>query len=240
VSCAYQGNDMNFYYAEGLGGNWTPTQEPISAGGTPSTGPVPPAIVTLADVPIVTFIGNDGDLYDQTRNNGTWLAANPHGVAGHGASITPAFVALTGGPELLAVYTDSAAHALMYTLRAGNTWTTPSPVSTASSGAHVSLAPLSAGGAVLAYVGLDGLLYTSRLSANAPYTWSSPVAGVNGSIPVLLGPPAVATGAAGAEAELLYVNSSAITFQSRMIGGAWSAPVMAGTSNAWLAIATGH
>jgi hypothetical protein len=240
ASCAYQGTDMKFYYAEEFVGSWFPTNEAITAGTAQSTGPVPPAITTLADVPVIAFIGTDGDLYDQARTGGTWQASHPHGVAGHGASVTPAIVALTQGPELLIVYTDSAADGLMYTLRTSGTWSTPAAIAGASSADQVSLAPLTAGGAVLSYQGTDGLLYTTLLSASAPYTWSAPVAGVMGASPMLESPPAVATGAAGAEAELLYLDTTFTLYSARMTGGAWGAAALSGAAQYRLAVATGH
>lgn len=238
---AYQGVDESFYYAEYFGGSWSPTNEPITAGGTASAGPLPPAIVTLNDAPIVAFVGKDGDVYDQTRGACAWQAANAHGVAGHAAPITPAIVALTQGAELLLVYTDSAVKGLMYTLRTAGTWSTPAPITNANSPYKVSLAPLAAGGAVLAWEGADSYLYTSVLSAGAPYSWSTPAQGVMGQNPVLVSPPVVATGATGAQAELMYLDLGSYTlYWARMSGGAWGAPAYIGTASAWVAVATGN
>jgi hypothetical protein len=237
---AYQGLDGSLYYAEYFGGSWSPTNEPIAAGGTASAGPVPPAITTLNDAPVVAFVGNDGNIYDQTRGACAWQAANAHGVAGHAASITPAIVALAHGAELLLVYTDSAADDLMYTLRTAGTWSTPAPITGASSPYKVSLAPLTAGGAVLAWEGADSYLHTSVLSAGAPYAWSAPAQGVMGANPVLVSPPVVATGATGAQAELMYLDTSYILYWARMSGGAWGAPTNNGPASTWVAVATGN
>jgi hypothetical protein len=238
---AFQGTDGKFYYAEYFNGSWSPTSEPMTAGTTQSSGPVPPAIVTLNDTPIAVFVGNDGDLYDQTRGGGTWQAAHAHGVAGQVASITPRIVALTQGAELLVVYTNSAAKGLYYTIRSSGTWSTPLAIVNASSANVVSLAPLTAGGAVLSFEGTDSHLYTSVLSASAPFTWTTPAKGVMGADPVLAGPPVVATGATGAQAELLYLDNSAyVLYWARMNGGAWGAPMYNGTASTYLAIATGN
>ena len=59
---------------------------------------------------------------------------------------------------------------------------------------------MTAGGAVLSWMGTDSHLYTSVLSAGAPYTWTTPAKGVMGADPVLVSPPVVATGATGAQA----------------------------------------
>ena len=241
---AFLGTDLELYYAEYFNGSWFPTSEPITAGATQSAGPVPPAIATLADTPVIAFIGTDGNLHDQTRSCGTWQASNPHGVAGHGASVTPAIIALTQGAELLIVYTDNAASGLMYTIRSAGTWSAPAPIPGATSASQVSLAPLTAGGAVLSYLGTEapnGHLYTTVLSASAPFTWTAPAKGVMGADPVLVAAPAVATGATGAQAELLYLESpSYLLYSARMTGGAWGAPVMAGSASYRPALATGN
>jgi hypothetical protein len=238
---AFQGTDGKFYYAEYFNGSWSPMNEAMTAGTTQSVGPAPPAIVTLNDTPIAVFVGNDGDLYDQTRSGGTWQAAKAHGVAGHVASITPRIVALTQGAELLIVYTDSAADNLSYTIRSSGTWSAPLAITGATSANVVALAPLAAGGAVLSFQGTDSHLYTVVLSAGAPFTWTAPAKGVMGADPVLVGPPAVATGATGAQAELLYLdNSGYVLYSARMNGGAWGPATYAGTASANLALATGN
>jgi hypothetical protein len=239
---AYQGTDTHFYYAEESTGSWAPTNEAITSAGSPSTGPVPPAIATLADVPIIAFIGSDGDLYDQSRVGGAWQAAASHGVANQGASITPAIVSLTTGAELLVVYTDSAAHGLMFTVRTAGAWSAPTPIAGTASNDRISLAPLAAGGAVLSYRGTDQHLYTTILSATAPYTWSAPVIGVMGADPLLQSSPSVATGGIGAEAELLYLDATSfILYSVRMNNGAWGVPVASfGSATYSIAVATGN
>jgi hypothetical protein len=237
---AFQGTDMKLYYAEYFNSTWAPTSEPITAGNAQSSGPVPPAIATFDDTPVVAFVGNDGNLYDQTRSCGTWQAANGHGVSG-AASITPAIVALTQGAELLVVYAAGATKGLMYTLRTAGTWSAPAAIAGTSSNDQVALAPLAAGGAVLSYKGTDSHLYTTVLSAGAPFTWSAPAKGAMGSDPVLVSPPVVATGAQGAQAELLYLDSQIfILYSARMTNGAWGPPSMTGTASFRLALATGN
>jgi hypothetical protein len=240
---AYQGTDMKFYYAEYGNSAWSPANEPMTAGtAAQSAGPAPPAIVTLHDTPIVAFVGNDGNVYDQTRASGTWGPANGHGVAGQCASITPSIVALTRGPELLLVYANVAGNTLSYTTRTGGVWSTPATIAGTETTAAVSLAPIAAGGAVLSYMGTDMHLYTTVLSASASSTWSSPVKGVPGDDPVLINAPSVATGATGADAELYYLETSPAfyeVFWSRMTNGAWGAPTMVGTANR-VFIATGN
>jgi hypothetical protein len=238
---AYQGTDTSFYYGELFNNTWSPTNEAITANSIHSSGPVPPAIAAYNDTPIIAFVGNDGNIYDQTRNGGTWQGANGHGVVGTAAPITPAIVALTQNAELCLVYTVASNHGLMYAIRTAGTWSTPAAITNNFSNDPVSLAPLAAGGAVLSYKGTDGHLYTTLLSAGSPFTWSAPAKGLMGADPVLASPPAVATGATGAQAELVYVDmQSFVLNRARMTGGAWGAPIYTGSANAVRAAATGN
>jgi hypothetical protein len=239
---AYQGIDGTFYYGEYFNNSWLPAKEAITANNIHSSGPVPPAITTLNDTPIIAFVGTNGDVYDQTRSNGVWQAANGHGVGGTGGAFTPAIVALTQGAELLIVYIRLLDQAIMYTIRTGGTWSVPAPITNNFSNDQLALAPLAAGGAVLSYKGTDGHLYTTLLSANAPFTWSAPAKGVMGADPVLVAAPAVATGAVGAQAEMLYVDTNnTLLLWVRMNGGTWGAPQMeTPTASYRPAIATGN
>ncbi len=236
--CAYQGTDTKLYYSAIFNGSWFPINEAVTAGGTQSVGAVPPSVTTLADVPIVAFVSTTGDLVDQARTGGTWQAAHAHGLTGQVASMTPSIVALAQGPELLVVFTEATSNALAFTVRTAGTWSTPAAITGAASTAQVSVAPLAAGGAVLAYLGTDGLLYTTLLSASAPATWSAPVAGVMGSSPTLQGPPSVATGASGAQAELLFLDNTGVVRAARMTSGAWGAATITGVASDRVAVAT--
>jgi hypothetical protein len=241
--CAFQGTDMKYYYAELFNNAWSPTDQAITAGGVESAGPAPPAIVTLANNPIIAYVGNEGDLHDQELMGTTWQPQHAHGVTG-AAATTPAIVAPTSGPELLVVYTTAAAGNLMFTARTAGTWSAAAMIPGASSLDHVGLAPLAGGGAVLVWKGTDSLLYTSLFSAGPPATWSLPVM-IPLSTTMCGGPtlqiaPAVATGATGAQAELLYLDSCFEVWSSRMMGGAWGTPAFAGSATYSLALATGN
>jgi hypothetical protein len=140
---------------------------------------------------------------------------------------------------------------LHYALRTAGTWSAPTaiPGLTVGNKDIAGLAPIAAGGAVLAYEGTDSHLYTTVLSASAPFTWSAVARGGGtmmadgGTVtadPVLLGPPAVATGAQGADAELAYLDSQLfLLYTARLNGGAWGPRVNDGTGSFYTAIATG-
>jgi hypothetical protein len=235
--CAFQGVDNHFYYAEFFNNAWSPTDEPVAVAGVPSTGPAPPAITTLMDTPIIVYVTSTGDISDQTRMGGTWQAPHAHGISG-AVSTTPAVAALAAGPELLVVYTRSSGQDLMFTTRTMGTWSAPALIPGASSGDQVSLAPLAAGGAVLVWRGTDGLLYTSIFTA--PASWTAPMAGIMGNVTDLQSPPVAATGASGAQAELLYLDTSFDLWSARMTNDAWGPPSMLGSASFRLAVATGN
>jgi hypothetical protein len=109
ASFVFHGDDYRFYFAQ-RAATWAPTAEPvIPASGVPSFGPHPAAITALAGDLVVLFVGNDGDLYDQRRSGGVWLDAHAHALGlGNGPSLTPSIVALSSGPELLAVFVRSS------------------------------------------------------------------------------------------------------------------------------------
>jgi hypothetical protein len=236
---AYLGTDLKYYYGELDNFQWAPGHEVISAGGKDATGSAPPAIAVLGTDPTVAYVGADGAVYDQTRKAGTWQAPVQHGLAGQSAVLQPALVALASGPELLLVYQDAATHELRFTARAGGVWSDPAPVAAgAVSDDPVSVAPLAAGGAVLAYRGKDNHLHTSLLSADGK-VWSAPVTGVSGSDPALASPPAVALGAKGADAELLYLDANYTVYWARLQNGAFGMGSLFGSAGARLAVATG-
>jgi hypothetical protein len=231
-------NDGHYYYAQFSGGAWPITAEPVTAGGTASSGPVAPAIAFL-QAPILVFVADDGDLYDQSRIGGAWQAANAHGVTGHVASVTPCVITPSSGAELLVVYNDTFNGGLDWTARTAGAWSTPTPINGATTNEQASLAPLAGGGAVLAYRGTDGHLYTTQFLSNG--SWVGPQAGVMGSDPVIATRPVVAAGAVGAEAELLYLDANLyVVYWARLVNGTWGAPSMAGASNFAPAIATGR
>jgi hypothetical protein len=235
----YQSTDTKFYYARASFNSWNPTAEPLSVGNGTSTGPVPPAVAAVGSEPLAIWVGNDGDLYDQSRSNSIWTMPASHGLMGQVAAVTPAITNLISGPELLAVLNVTAGDGLEFMTRTAGVWSAPAVIMGASSQAPVSIAALPAGGAVLAYQGVDGNLYTANLSAGMNPSWSAPVVGLAGQVDPLVAPPVVATGATGADAELYYLDTMYILHASRMIGGVWNVPAFAGAAGGRLALTTG-
>jgi hypothetical protein len=233
---AYQRPDLKYSYAAIQSGLWSPKKETIGNGADQSAGPVPPAIAEVSGDPFVVFVGDDADLHDRRRQGGVWQAATLHGIAGTVASITPAVVALASGPELLVVFADAATHGLRYSTRTAGVWSAPLAIAGASSDATVALAPLPASGAVLGYRATDGTMKAAVFSPSEVPAWSEPPG--LAALPVI-GVPAVASGAVGARAELLYVNMANLVYGSRLVAGSWTAPTLQGSSGEQIAITTG-
>src|SRR5262249_28758121 len=150
---AFQGDDFKHYYA-GYQGAWTPTAEPIGGVSQQSYGPSPGAVVVLGNDVVVAFAGDNGDLYDQTRTGGAWQPAAGHGL-GDVVSTTPALVPLTQGPELMLVYSRKTDSQLLWTTRTSGVWSAPVPIDAALSSDPPALTSVAAGGAALAFRGLD-------------------------------------------------------------------------------------
>jgi len=232
----YQREDGKFYYAAIQSGLWSPTQEPMGTGADQSSGPVPPSVATSGGDPVVVFVGADGDLYDRKRAAGIWQPPHAHGIAGAVAAITPATVSLASGPELLVVFADATTHALEFTTFDGAVWSAPAPIPNAASDDLVSLSALPTSGAAIAYRATDGTPHTSVFSPADSTPWSEPP-GLGAA--QLSGTPAIASGAVGARAELIYVDATFIVYSSRLVSGAWTAPVLSGSSGERVAIVTG-
>jgi len=235
---AFRGKDGKYYYARVQNKSWSSKAEAITAGGQQSSGPNPPAVAAIGMTPVIAFVGADGVFYDQSRSGGAWSPATAHPFAGKAASVTPAIAALDAGPELVAVFVEAGANGLYWLARKAGTWTAPTPITGAASTESPSLAPLPGGGAILAYRGTDQRLYTARLATGDAPTWTAPSAGAGGASPFLSGAPAVAKGAIGAEAELVYVDNLSSVYSSRLVNGAWSAPKFAGSASGRVAITT--
>jgi hypothetical protein len=117
------------------------------------------------------------------------------------------------------------------------TWSTPVQITNGLTNDPVSLAPMTGGGAVMAYRGTDMKLYYATFSGT---TWSTPAAAVSPTNVIIGSTPAVAKGVGGAKAELAYVDVNGLLFHIRLTT-TWSAPaqVGSGTGFAHVAIAAG-
>jgi hypothetical protein len=215
LHAVYRLGDDHLYAARD-GGLWTVTAESVG-----SAGPSPAALALDGSDPVMLFVGDDGELYDQTRASGTWQPKHPHGLAGTVAPIRPAIVALSSG--LLALYIEETTQALMWTTRSGATWSTPAQIATSAD--PPSLAALANGDAVLAFRDTGNKSHTARFSAGA-WSATTELTGANGDT---VCPPVVAPGAQGADAELLYVDVIGVTYWTRLSGSTLGPPTLAGT-----------
>ena len=235
----FWGTDYKYYYEAFTGGAWTAApQAVIPAGLTSSTqpcGPTPPALAPLASGPSLLFVdgicsGTVNHLYGTDLVTGAWqvskdLAPNPS----VSASERPAVAALASGPELVTVFIEQGTSQLAWASRTAGTWSVPAALTNGLSNDPVALAPLAGSGAVLAFKGTDGTLYTSTFSGTA---WTPPAPAFATNNPSIAATPALATGIGSAAAEMVYLDTTGALVHTRLSGTAWggATPIAPGTT----------
>jgi hypothetical protein len=153
----------------------------------------PPSVASRgADLSVAYVRSSDGALVTIDRTGGTWgteqVIASGKGTVPPHAAIAPTLVSLTGsGPELIVVYTDSAARDYHFATRTGGKWSSvqnfnlgtkvinPDPASNGTDGPSPSFATpviaLPGGKAALAFTSVSQHVYTSEFDGA---TWSIP------------------------------------------------------------------
>ena len=223
----FLGDDSKHYYAAHVAA-WSPTAEAVMVGAVQSSGPTPAGIAAIGSDTHVSFAGDNGDLYDQTRTGGAWLAASAHNL-GNVVALTPAIIAPTTGPALMIVFVRSTDSKILFTTRTGNVWSAPTVVDANSFTADpVALAALPGGEAILAFRGLNQGIYVTRYNPAGAPLWSppQPLAVPNVTTPSR---PALAPGVGGIDAEIAFVNAvDGKAYHARLAGMTWSAPALVG------------
>jgi hypothetical protein len=230
VHAAYWGTDYK-YYTETYTGAWTTVSQAVLPAGTtmmtqpcgPSPGVLAP---TTADVSLVFVNGTCGgsvnNLYNTDLSGAAWSPLKDVSPSpSYSASQRPAVAALASGPELIVVYIEQGSSQLASSYRTAGVWSNPTPITNGLSNAPVALTALPGSGAVLAYQGTDGKLYTATFSGT---TWGLPVAAFTPSV-VVAATPTLAPGVGTDGAEMVYVDSGGALHHSRLVGGLWSMPV---------------
>jgi len=223
----FLGDNNKHYYAAYVA-TWSPTAEAVGGVAAQSFGPSAAGVAAIAGDTIVAYAGSNGDLFDQTRTGGAWLAASPHNL-GNVVALTPAIVALTTGPALMIVYVRSTDSAILFTTRTGNVWPAPKVVDAGAFTADpVALAALPGGEAILAFRGMNQGIYVTRYNPAGAPVWSppQPLANPNVTTPSR---PALAPGVGGVDAEIAFVNAvDSKAYHARLTGMTWSAPALVG------------
>jgi hypothetical protein len=192
-------------------------------------GPNPPVAASVGGTLLIAYDGQDGSLYDETWSSGAWAPDDEHTATQVGA-LSPAIVALSGGTsDTLVVYADPAG-TLYFTSRSAGTWSAPAVIDVkAFTNSSPSLAPLSDGRAVMAYLGTNQLPYFSVFDPVATPPWTSP-AGIGTSGTPLTSPPSIAPGVCGDDAVAVLAWPTGVA-AVRYAGGAWlPATVLPGTA----------
>jgi hypothetical protein len=223
---AFHGDNFKHYYGA-YTASWQPAAEPIGGAALQSFGPAPASIAMLGADVVVAFAGSNGDLYDETRSNDIWQAASGHAL-GDVVGGAPAIAALTQGAELMIEYQRKSDSKLFWTTRSAGVWTVPLEIANAMSSDPPALAPLSDGGAVTAFRGLDGKIYAARYTPQNAIPWSAPVPISNPNFAIAAS-PALARGVGGYDAEIAFIDAATgSAYHARLLSNSWTAPNQVG------------
>jgi hypothetical protein len=223
AALAFQGTDYKHYFSPFNGTIWGV----VEGVGPGSFGPSGPSIAASgADATVAFFDGGNGNnLTARERLGGAWQPQVSI-AGGSNFNLPPAIVDLSSGPQRLVVYVKSGGQ-ISFASRTAGVWSAVVDIPSAFTSDPPALAATAGGGAVLAFRGSDGKLYTSFYAAGA---WSA-VAPFSTPNVTLAAPPAVAHGAGSALAEIAFVTPDGKASHARYLAGAWTSPVVVGGSN---------
>lgn len=223
----FLGDNNKHYYAAHVAA-WNPTAEAVGGVAAQSFGPSAAGVTAIGSDTILAFAGNNGDLFDQTRTGGVWLAASAHNL-GNVVALTPAIIVPTMGPALMVVFVRSTDSKILFTTRTGNVWSAPTAIDANSFTADpVALAALPGGEAILAFRGLNQGIYFTRYNPGGAPLWSPPQPLATPNV-TTTSSPALAAGVGGVDAEMAFVNAvDGVAYHARLTGMTWSAPVAVG------------
>lgn len=227
VTLAFLGTDFKHYSAHHSGGAWSPFA-PIPAGMPPDQAFGPSAAVLAGGLEnlYAAYAGDDKKIYYNLRPapRDPWqpsLQAPPPVVV---SALTPCAIVDPTGDLLLAYVRDlDGKIAVVKLLTPQNAWTLETIVhDLAVAGTELAFLRTDAGAYYLAWKGYDtDGIYVARGQAHddwgLPFTVDAP--------PTATLPPALAHGALGADAELLYVTGGAL-HHVRLLGEDISPPAL--------------
>jgi hypothetical protein len=239
----YWENTTFFYRSRSFtAGAWAATAAVFPAGAAQQPcGPNPPALAPLGAEAALVFVngscgGATNHLYDTDLSGGAWLASKDIAVnPSYSAALRPAVVAPASGPELIVAYVQQGATQVWSSARTAGVWSAPAMIASALTSDPVALAPLPGSGAVLAYRGTNGNLYTALYAGTS---WAAPV-GIAGSSIAINATPAVARGIGAASAELAYTDTNGVVFHARLVNNAWTAPAQVAPGTGFSRVALG-
>lgn len=217
--------DAKLYHTHWDGSIWSA----VSVQDTLTTNVEPTAIFEGGALHVV-FTGTNMTIYDGTISD---AAGGGSAVpAGGGTSdVAPAAAVASDGTVFMAFKGVSDNSVFFSTRPSGGSWSAPAKICPAGTClATTNKAPAlgvgASGAPLLAYIGTDGHVYASRFVSSA---WTSPVAAYAGTDATAYR-PAIASGIAGAEAELVYVRGDGTPVHARLTGTTWSFAAVSGAA----------
>jgi hypothetical protein len=222
-------------------GTWSSPQA-IGSAGNHYFGPFAATIAATgsAEATVSFFDGTTGmanptntvttsDLVAGAWESKTAVLNSTPNVVGDGSNdvIPAAIITLAGETDQMLVYVDNHSAIQSLTRTGPGGWSAPAAIVNCFTDDPVALAPLSAGGAILAFRGQDGKLYWTVYSATgASWSQMAPFSTLNVTVDTA---PAVVHGIASDTAEIAYVSGGA-AYHARLQGSTWSTPVLVGGS----------
>jgi hypothetical protein len=246
----YEGNfddagglDSHDYFHGTLSGSTWSANDPVgTANVNQSFGPHSLGAAGLATELVTGQVGSNNNVYARSLSGGTWAASvdivSSGNLGDDGTSGTaPRLVALTSGPEILAVYTRQTDYKLMAITRTGGTWqSTATLIDTNDYTTEpFNLVALPGGKAIVTWRGSNTFGYASVFNGT---TWSTPATALTSF--AINSAPAISVGDCGSVAVAAYAKAAGTVEMIRYDGTSWgTAQAVTGASGAtYVAIAS--
>jgi hypothetical protein len=220
AQAVFHGNDNNLYYAAYVNGAWTPAAE--VTGGASTT--FAPDIAALGTNAVMFFFNaaNANNTSLKPRSGGVWGATTQ--LSALKAPIYPPdLVALTSGPELVALW-PNALNTIRYSFRTAGVWSNGVNIPNLATTSRPSVVALTGGAIGLAYRDANDKFQAMIWNG---LIWQGPLA-MSGD-PTITGSPAITAGIDKAVAEAAFVSGGQV-FHSRFLLAnlSWTVPVPLG------------
>jgi hypothetical protein len=239
---------FTFSYETWSSGSWGTSAKAVTPVGLAqqACGPSPAVLAPFGATASLVFVnggacgGPSNDLRSSDLGGSGWststeIANNPVDMAS--TSPAAAVAAPSSGPELVVAYVAQGTSQIYTAYRTATGWSMPTLLTNGLTNDPIALAPVTGGGAVMAYRGTDMMLYTAFFTGT---TWALPAAAFSPNVTVDAA-PSVAAGVGTAMVEMAYVDANGALWHTRYGGSAWSAATQVGTASgfAHVAIASG-
>lgn len=209
----FHGEDFKYYSADYSAGGWGSF---MNVGNPQAFGPLEVGMAARDAAYSITYKGDNTRLITQAFS-GIW---DPTGTDQGSSAVVGNYPPAIAGraADYVVVFARSSDHTLQWISGVnGGTWTTPQAVGGPATDRAFAITATDAGNVVVAWVSaVDQSLYAAKLTGSS---WDVSQVDSFGQ----QGPPALAPGVGGHDAELVFVRGSALQHTS-LTGTTWSSP----------------